>query len=860
MAKKDRLARRAEKKAAQEIKMPTQADVDAQKQKSLAEGAYTINPDTGKPVTPATTTTTPAVEGQVVETVSTPGFEETSLVKSPDSDRTLTSASDVMQTNKDVSSAIESGNVGKMGQFGISPKFSDEQIDAQIKIDATSIADADKKIEADAAIAKLEAGGDSEIVKAINKSTEELKAANSSVPDETMKESLGLNSPISPAIAAAVEKSETTGAPIEVTTEDVRKYKEAIDSEDYYSMSPEEQRQLEAYSKLLNDSKTKIRKSEPALEKLGVQDYYPDMNQGIQEGSYSGSIVGSIPIYTAKGGVLPIGVFDARKRAVEAAAVNAKKEKADLIELMKNKTAPQYQQAADNLAFGILDKYLNMANGDASVLMDPTNPIGMRFQKELNKVNNIKQEAEWMELRGQEILKAINKDEMYVTNETKDVLKKWLGGNYSLEELMTNTAALKEFHNIYNKLKINDNETYAIGQHFLKWKQDIAPINADWNAEIEKLPADKYNELVAIKARGNNDMFMQAAMKYMPEARLTQLANKLYDTGDFTMSRNEFNTYLGSWFNNEIITKLDIRDSGRLQERKFKYQQEKDQQDKIFENLKINTLNVDNQNAILKAAQSSTKPGDNTFLFNTIKKLNGWGDVRENSNGILVQTIDTKPMQGKESFTTFTDVDKILIGGKWQTPQEVKTKYKAYSQYLIDDVVDGEVVGKKLNTAQMANDGVAVPKTQEEINLIKYGSATGWSNNTQFDTKVEKGNTYRAYPDPVTGKLIPMKEEDYRDEVKMANSRPMVTIYESTGKITKNGFAPVFKSVKEIDLTNTTSTAGLDAFWVKENVQYDAAGNITDGGTPSDDDAVGGGGGDAAAATPIYDFSLDLQD
>jgi hypothetical protein len=922
MAKKDRLARRAEKKAAQEIKMPTQADVDAQKQKSLAEGAYTINPDTGKPVVPAT----PAVEP--MQRVESTNFESSDWwyqlgkpLGKVSGLKFTTSAEDVA-TGKPLITATEEEQVAwgkkypeknkkewsespypsfaatggpesetkgvktlaenlptyggyitnKYGREGAlsdiegnfidkywygSRKFSDEQIDAQIKIDAQKIADADAKIEADAAIAKMGAGGDSQIVKAINQTEEQLKTANSSVADETMKESLGLNSPISPAIAAAVEKSETTGAPIEVTTEDIRKVNEAIDSEDYYSMSPEEQRQLEAYSKLLNDPKTKIRKSEPAIEKLGVQDYYPDMNQGIQEGSYSGSIVGSIPIYTAKGGVLPIGVFDARKRAVEAEAVKAKKTKEDLIELAKVKTAPQYQQAADNLAFGILDKYLNMANGDASVLMDPTNPIGMRVQKELNKVNNIKQEADWLEKRGQELLKAINDEKMYVPNESKEVLKQWLGGNYSMEELMNNKKALKDFHNIYNTLKINDNETYVIGQHFLKWKQDIAPIVADFNASIEALPADKYNELVAIKARGNNDMFMQAALKYMPTTRLAVLAKNLYSTGEFTMGETAFNTYLGSWFNNEIITKLDIRDSGRLQERKFQYQKEKDQQDKIFENLKINTLNVDNQNAILKAAQSSTKPGDNTFLFNTIKKLNGWGDVRENNNGVLVQTIDTKPMQGKESFTTFADADKILIGGKWQTPQEVKNKYKSYSKYLVDDVVDGKVVGKELSPYLMQLDGVAVPKTKEEINLIKYGSATGWSDNMQFDTKVEKGNTYRAYPDPETGKLIPMTAEDYKDEIKLANSRPMVTIYESSGKKTESGFAPTFTSVKVVDLTNTTSTAGLDAFYIKENVPYSAAFDITDKGTPSDDDAVGGDAGNSAAADPVINFLND---
>ena len=532
--------------------------------------------------------------------------------------------------------------------------------------------------------------------------------------------------------------------------------------------------------------------------------------------------------------------------------MNAKKEKADLIELAKVKTAPQYQQAADNLAFAAMDKYLNLAGGDASVLMDMNNPIGKQFQRELNKVNNIKKEAEWMELRGQEILKAINKDEMYVTNETKDVLKQWLGGNYSLDELMKNPKALKEFHNIYNKLKINDNETYTIGQHFLKWKQDIVPIAADFNGYINALPADQYNQLIAIKARGNNDMFMQAAMKFMPEARLTQLANKLYDTGDFTMSRNEFNTYLGSWFNNEIITKLDIRDSGRLQERKFQYQKEKDQQDRIFENLKINTNNVDNKNEILNAANS----GDEGFLLSTIKKITGQGDATINNSNVIVQKLDSKGLEGKNGQTTFKNSDKFKIGGKWQSTKDVKNKYSNYDKYVTKETdANGDVV-ITLNTNLMSLDKVPIPGKEEEA-LIKYGYATGWSDNMQFDTKFDKATTYQAYPDPKTGKLIPMTVDDYKDEIKVKNSRPMATVFESTGKIINKTFVPMGTTTKVIDLSNDVDRAAMDNYFKGENTQYNTSGDMTRGGTVTDEDAIGGDADYSTAADPVINFLND---
>jgi hypothetical protein len=416
---------------------------------------------------------------------------------------------------------------------------------------------------------------------------------------------------------------------------------------------------------------------------------------------------------------------------------------------------------------------------------------------------------------------------------------------------MNNKKALKDFHNIYNTLKINDNETYVIGQHFLKWKQDIAPIVADFNASIEALPADKYNELVAIKARGNNDMFMQAAMKYMPESRLSKLANGLYSTGEFTMSRQAFDTYLGSWFNNEIITKLDIRDSGRLQERKFQYQKEKDQQDRIFENLKINVNNIDNKNAILDAANSN----DEGFLLSTIRKITGQGDAMINNSNVIVQKLDSKGLEGKNGQTTFKNSDKFKIGGKWQSTKDVKNKYSNYDKYVIKTTDDNGDVVITLNTNRMSLDNIPVPGKEEQA-LIKYGYATGWSDNMQFDTKFDKATTYQAYPDK-NGKLIPMTVDDYKDPAKVGAARPMATVFESTGKIIDGIFVPMGTTTKVIDLSNDVDRAAMDNYFRGENTQYNTFGDMTRGGTVTDEDEIGGGGGDAAAATPIFDFSAE---
>jgi hypothetical protein len=56
------------------------------------------------------------------------------------------------------------------------------------------------------------------------------------------------------------------------------------------------------------------------VEKLGVQDYYPEIGRDIAVGTFSGSRIGSQTIYSGAGGLLPQGLYDARKKALNDAA------------------------------------------------------------------------------------------------------------------------------------------------------------------------------------------------------------------------------------------------------------------------------------------------------------------------------------------------------------------------------------------------------------------------------------------------------------------------------------------------------------------------------------------------------------
>jgi hypothetical protein len=70
----------------------------------------------------------------------------------------------------------------------------------------------------------------------------------------------------------------------------------------------------------INAQASQAKKKAPQLviEKLGVQDYYPEIGRDIAVGNFSGSYAGSRTIFSGAGGLLPLGLYDARKRAIAA--------------------------------------------------------------------------------------------------------------------------------------------------------------------------------------------------------------------------------------------------------------------------------------------------------------------------------------------------------------------------------------------------------------------------------------------------------------------------------------------------------------------------------------------------------------
>lgn len=146
------------------------------------------------------------------------------------------------------------------------------------------------------------------------------------------------------------------------------------------------------------------------VEKLGIQDYYPNAGRDIAVGTFSGSRIGSQTIYSGAGALLPMGLYDARKRALADAAKEKKKQLDKFYDVIE--TAPQYQKAVNESWNAWLNQNLAKHNFDPDKFLSDPN-IRREYAKRLSNAKDITYWTTWAD----NYLKESDKKENYGTAE-----------------------------------------------------------------------------------------------------------------------------------------------------------------------------------------------------------------------------------------------------------------------------------------------------------------------------------------------------------------------------------------------------------------------------------------------------------
>jgi hypothetical protein len=264
----------------------------------------------------------------------------------------------------------------------------------------------------------------------------------------------------------------------------------------------------------------------PALERLGLQDYYPDINTPLQVGAYSGSIIGSNPIFVGGGGYVPMGIIDARRRSLERAAQNRVKQGEKIKNLMLIDSAEQYQDKMHEYGLSIFNKYGEMVGWDYMQLQDQSNPIAREFQKEYREYESNALRSKAIQTQYEQVLKDL-KDGRHVPDHVINAMDRWQSGSWSIEDMMNPDLLMdleKEMKS-YSSVTADAEALTGVIQKNKTFFGNIPEDEADW-AKFNK-------EMETIRSTSDYDALRTGEFKWVPIDRIMELVDDKIKYGDY---------------------------------------------------------------------------------------------------------------------------------------------------------------------------------------------------------------------------------------------------------------------------------------------------------------------------------------
>lgn len=224
------------------------------------------------------------------------------------------------------------------------------------------------------------------------------------------------------------------------------------------------------------------------VEKLGIQDYYPNVGRDIAVGTFSGSRIGSQTIYSGAGALLPMGLYDARKRALKDAA---KTKQAELDKILAiPDTTPQLKESFSEYALKV--KYEDLARNG----FDP-----VRYGRDLQaRKNDIMLEATAKNLtyatkQAQDLLAATmpkdGKPGAYMPEEQKKKLRSLLTG--VLEDPEKFFSGKENVNKFYNDVRVYADGTVLVNDMIKQWTTNPVELPVNLKTGVALSEADVAN-------------------------------------------------------------------------------------------------------------------------------------------------------------------------------------------------------------------------------------------------------------------------------------------------------------------------------------------------------------------------------
>jgi len=287
-----------------------------------------------------------------------------------------------------------------------------------------------------------------------------------------------------------------------------------------------------ALTNLLNSYKGKpVKYGEAAIERLGLEEYYPDINTPLQVGTYSGSIVGNNPIFVGGGGYFPFSVLDARKRAMETAAANRVAQAEKIKELFIVPTAEQYQDQLTEYGLSLYSDLGEAAGWDYTAMTDMTTEYGRNSTKAIQNYRSNAKRFLQLQAQYDKTLTEWNKgDGAYIPESGWEVMNAWKDGSYNIEYLMEHPEEMEKIH---AGMVSYDNMTKD-GQA-LKGSIDytVSPAANPEGVYTEDELAQFKNEIDIVMDHKNYDILRTTEFKFIPMSRIMAAVDQEVDYGHY---------------------------------------------------------------------------------------------------------------------------------------------------------------------------------------------------------------------------------------------------------------------------------------------------------------------------------------
>lgn len=331
------------------------------------------------------------------------------------------------------------------------------------------------------------------------------------------------------------ETASTTG--VDITTDDIVRSSltdSELDQMDMSSLTPEAASNMAAFQKMLQGgdgtSDFEMQFSDPTL--LPSSEQFLTKTQPIRVGTYSGKVIGNVPIFAPPAALIPFNIKQQRQANLSKAAAKRSKKAKEALSLLNFDVPEQWQNEMNDMKANLIDQYGKATGYNFYKLLDKSSKLGREFSRDLDRMNAIDKSITELDTKARAVLKAVSEQAEYVPDEVFDAARRIANGSrdkYSIEYFMTDQGT-KDFNNLINTVQTYENRNKILNSQVIdKIQANIRPTFASrWEAMNDEEKTEFSNLYETYKLGGNQG-----------KVAMTKFVNKYFGEEDIRIAVTE---------------------------------------------------------------------------------------------------------------------------------------------------------------------------------------------------------------------------------------------------------------------------------------------------------------------------------